>query len=81
VIAHADARNVVVELDVDGSLARLVVSDDGQGFGAGVRARRLAEGHLGLSLSEELARQSGGSLDVASSEGEGTRVELEVPRS
>jgi signal transduction histidine kinase len=81
VIAHADARNVVVELDVDGSLARLVVSDDGHGFGPGVREQRLAEGHLGLSLSEELARQSGGSLAVASSEGEGTRVELEVPQS
>ena len=28
---------------------------------------------------EELARQSGGHLEVSSSEGEGTRVELEVP--
>ena len=42
---------------------------------------RLAEGHLGLSLVEELARQSGGSLAISSHEGAGTRVELEVPSS
>jgi two-component system NarL family sensor kinase len=79
VIAYADARAVLVELSVDSSLARLVVSDDGRGFGPDVRVQRLAEGHLGLSLVEELARQSGGSLAVTSTEGEGTRVELEVP--
>jgi two-component system NarL family sensor kinase len=79
VIAYADARSVLVELSVDGSLARLVVSDDGRGFGPEVRAQRLAEGHLGLSLVEELAEQSGGVLGVTSSEGAGTRVELEVP--
>lgn len=64
---------------MDRSVARLVVSDDGRGFGPAVRAQRLAEGHLGLSLVEELALQSGGTLAVTSSEGEGTRVELEVP--
>jgi len=79
VIAYADARSVLVELGVDDSLARFVVSDDGRGFGPEVRAQRLAEGHLGLSLVEELARQSGGKLAVSSSEGAGTRVELEVP--
>jgi two-component system, NarL family, sensor kinase len=79
VIAYADATSLQVELTVDGDLARLVVSDDGRGFDAGMRDRRLAEGHLGLSLVEELARQSGGSLEISSSEGAGTRVELEVP--
>jgi signal transduction histidine kinase len=79
VVAYADARSVSVEVGVDGALARLVVADDGRGFGPGVREQRLAEGHLGLSLVEELARQSGGSLDVTSREGAGTRVELEVP--
>ena len=79
--AHADARNVAVELNADDSVARLLVSDDGRGFGPDVRAQRSAEGHLGLSLLEELARQSGGSLTVTSSQGLGTRVELEVPWS
>ena len=79
VIAYADAGSLRVELTVDDGVARLVVSDDGRGFDAAMRERRLAEGHLGLSLVEELARQSGGSLEISSSEGAGTRVELEVP--
>jgi signal transduction histidine kinase len=79
VIAYADADSLQVELRVEDGVARLVVSDDGRGFDPGMRTRRLAEGHLGLSLVEELARQSGGSLQVSSSEGEGTRVVLEVP--
>jgi signal transduction histidine kinase len=79
VVAYADAGSVVVRLGVEDSVTRLVVADDGRGFGPGVREQRLAEGHLGLSLVEELARQSGGSLAVTSGEGAGTRVELVVP--
>ena len=79
VIAYAQAQEVRVELTVVDGLARLVVSDDGRGFDPAIREQRLAEGHLGLSLAEELARQSGGNLAIRSSEGEGTRVELEVP--
>ncbi len=79
VIAYADAASLLVELRVADGVARLVVADDGRGFDPAVRAQRLAEGHLGLSLVEELARQSGGSLEIVSSDGGGTRVELEVP--
>ena len=79
VIAYADAAGVSVEVDVVDSTARLLVVDDGRGFGPDVRERRRAEGHLGLSLVEELARQAGGSLTVDSEEGAGTRVRLEVP--
>ena len=81
VIAYAEAGSLRVEVRVDDHAARLVVTDDGRGFTPEVRARRLAEGHLGLSLVEELARQSGGSLAISSREGAGTRVELEVPSS
>jgi two-component system, NarL family, sensor kinase len=79
VIAYADAKTVSVDVDVVDSTARLVVADDGRGFGPGVREKRRAEGHLGLSLVDELARQAGGSLTVDSHEGAGTRVRLEVP--
>jgi signal transduction histidine kinase len=78
VIAYADARSVRVELAAGPHEARLVVADDGRGFGPDARERRAAEGHLGLSLLEELAEQSGGRLVVRSSEGAGTTVELEV---
>jgi signal transduction histidine kinase len=79
VIAYADADAVSVELTVANGVARLVVADDGRGFDAATRLRRQAEGHLGLSLVEELAQQAGGAVEVISQEGSGTRVELEVP--
>jgi signal transduction histidine kinase len=79
VIAYADASTVSVEVDVVDSTARLLVADDGRGFGPDTREHRRAEGHLGLSLVEELAQQAGGSLTVDSREGAGTRVRLEVP--
>jgi signal transduction histidine kinase len=79
VIAYADATAVSVEVDVPDSTARLLVADDGRGFGADERQQRRTEGHLGLSLVEELARQAGGNLTVDSREGAGTRVRLEVP--
>ena len=79
VIAYADAGSLRVELTVEDGAVRLVVLDDGRGFDPERRERRLAEGHLGLSLVEELARDSGGSLTISSSVGAGTRVELEVP--
>jgi signal transduction histidine kinase len=79
VIAYAGAHTVAVEVDVVGSRARLLVADDGRGFAPEERERRRAEGHVGLSLVEELAQQAGGSLTVESAAGAGTRVSLEVP--
>jgi signal transduction histidine kinase len=79
VIAYADPTVVTVEVDVVDSTARLLVVDDGRGFAPAVRERRRTEGHLGLSLVEELALQAGGSLTIDSREGAGTRVRLEVP--
>lgn len=79
VIAYADATTVSVDVEVVDSSAHLLVADDGRGFGPGVRERRRTEGHLGLSLVEELARQAGGTLTVESREGAGTQVRLEVP--
>ena len=79
VIAYADASEVSVEVDVVDSTARLLVADDGRGFGPETREQRRAEGHVGLSLVEELAQQAGGSLTIDSREGGGTRVRLAVP--
>jgi signal transduction histidine kinase len=77
VIAYADARSLEVSLTV-AAVARLVIADDGRGFRPEQREQRREEGHLGLSLVEGLARQSGGELSITSAEGEGTRVELVV---
>jgi two-component system, NarL family, sensor kinase len=77
---HADARSVRVDLTrPDPETTRLVVTDDGRGFGPDERARRGEEGHVGLSLLESLVHQSHGRLAVHSEPGRGTTVELEVP--
>ncbi len=78
VLAHADAKTVVVELRASEGGARLVVADDGRGFTPETRARRVDEGHLGLSLLEDLVGQLGGRLVVRSAPGGGTTVELEL---
>ncbi len=79
VAAHSGATSVHLEVRRDGSVGRLVVTDDGRGFAPDDRARRGEEGHMGLSLLEELVAQAGGRLLIRSAPGAGTRVELEVP--
>ena len=54
---------------------RLVVEDDGRGFGA---SDMPADRH-GLVGMNERAKMLGGNLDVSSSPGAGTRVEVTVP--
>ena len=67
---HSGAHRV----DVVVTPSKLVVTDDGRGFDADERARRRAEGHVGLSLLEDLVAQSGGRLTVDSAPGRGTTV-------
>jgi two-component system NarL family sensor kinase len=75
---HSDAQSVAVRVSATADRVRLEVSDDGVGFSAAEREQRQAEGHVGLTLLEELANRRGGSLDVSSAPGEGTRFVLEV---
>jgi signal transduction histidine kinase len=80
VAAHAGARRVRVDVTCAPSgSTRLTVADDGRGFDAAQRASRAGEGHLGLTLLEELVAQAGGTLTVRSQPGAGTMVDLEVP--
>jgi signal transduction histidine kinase len=81
-LRHAAAGRVRVTLGpgATGSHGALVlrVSDDGRGFdpqARGLRARR-----LGLTSMHERAASLGGALTVTSAPGEGTTVELRVPR-
>ncbi len=58
---------------------RLIVRDDGEGFTPDAREQRGTEGHLGLTLLEEIVAQADGTLAVRSAPGAGTTVELELP--
>ena len=76
---HADARSVTVRASCADGRACLEVVDDGAGFASADRERRRAEGHVGLSLLEELAASRGGRLTVTSAPGDGTAFRIEVP--
>lgn len=76
---HAGARRVAVRVERLGGRVRLTVEDDGRGFEREERERRRAEGHVGLSLLEELVERNGGALHVSSRPQSGTTFTIEVP--
>ena len=79
VVAHAAATEVRVALDVDDGAVRLVVDDNGHGFSTDVLDARVDDGHLGLRSLAGLAADLGGSLEVRSAPGTGTRVQVSIP--
>ena len=75
-LRHASARSVEMSLDT-GDPVRLVVADDGVGFDLPATLRH--SHRLGLTSMRERAEALGGTLEVVTAPGAGTRVELEVP--
>jgi signal transduction histidine kinase len=79
VAAHAQAKNVKVDLATEDGSAILSVQDDGKGFSTADMERRRAEGHLGTAAIVELAEEAGGTLTIDSEPGRGTLVVLTLP--
>jgi PAS domain S-box-containing protein len=78
---HAGATevSVAVQWQADG-LVNIVLEDNGRGFDpAQVSARRSAGRGLGLAALNERARMLGGTLQVSSRPGAGTRVTVAIP--
>jgi signal transduction histidine kinase len=79
VMAHSDANHVDVSVTLQNSHAGLTIADDGRGFSAEDAEAAREDGHLGLRVLGDMARDAGGRLDIDSEPGRGTRVCLEVP--
>jgi signal transduction histidine kinase len=79
-LQHADASRVRVSILAAPAGGELVlrVDDDGRGFDPSARAVRSRR--LGLTSMNERAASLGGSLAITSVPGQGTTVELRVPR-
>lgn len=73
VLRHAGAESVEVELSAEGDMAHLSIVDDGCGA-------VLLAGN-GLTGMRERVEALGGSVEIASVPGEGTRLLLRVPRT
>jgi len=78
VARHANASHALVRLTRRGRALRMVIEDDGLGFDLDA-VRRSRESGLGLFGMEERLALVGGSLQVESAIGRGTRVSAEVP--
>ncbi len=72
---YAQANNVTVQLTTMPDQVHMVIADDGRGFDPA----SVDEGHFGLVGMTERARLLGGSLELCSNPGSGTRIEVMVP--
>jgi two-component system, NarL family, sensor kinase len=79
VMAHSEAGHVDVSVILENSHAGLTIADDGRGFTPAAADAAREDGHLGLRVLADMARDAGGRLDIDSEPGRGTRVLLEVP--
>ena len=76
--AHSGGRYARVLVRSDSASVRVLVEDDGAGFSL-PRGDGAPGEHIGLSVMRERARWLGGTLDIESEPGEGTRVALAFP--
>ena len=76
--AHSGGNFARVLVRSEAGSVRVLVEDDGAGFSMPPCDAAPGE-HIGLSVMHERARWLGGSLDIESEPGEGTRVSLAFP--
>ena len=75
---HADARNIALRVEGEGQDVVFVVEDDGRGFTSRQADAQREAGAMGLATMRERAASIGGSLEIRSVPGEGTRIALRV---
>jgi len=72
---YAQAQKVVIDVSSEQDVLLITMQDDGQGFDPNV----IPSGHYGLVGIRERMRLLGGSLEIQSSKGSGTRLEMSFP--
>jgi signal transduction histidine kinase len=78
VVRHARASQAVVALRRSGHDLELVVEDDGIGFNPDDLATS-GNAHIGLASIQERTQRMGGTLEVTTGEGKGTRLMVRIP--
>jgi signal transduction histidine kinase/ligand-binding sensor domain-containing protein len=76
VLKHASAKQVRIGMRVEGNELEVCVEDDGVGFDT---AKSAGVGHDGLANMARRMREAGGSIQVSSAVGRGTRITFRVP--
>ncbi len=75
---YAQATQVKVMVDLDDSQVRATVEDNGKGFDVEALMEEDGAAH-GLRINKDRLEQVGGSFEIESQPGEGTRVTFSVP--
>lgn len=75
---HAQAHGTEVCISVEGTMVRVTVEDDGVSFDPEA-ARPPGVRHYGLETMRERAESAGGTLQIQSAPGQGTRVVVRLP--
>ena len=78
-LRHSGAGNIELHLEYAADQLRIIVRDDGCGIDSKV-LRSGRDGHWGLSGMRERGERIGAKLKILSRVGEGTEVEVRVPR-
>jgi len=76
---HSHARHITATLHYGARQFRLTIADDGKGIEAATIEGKQPTNHFGLPGMRERAAVIGGQLDIRSTIGRGTEVELRVP--
>ena len=78
IVKHADADIIIFRCKMIEKSCVIDIEDDGQGFNVGLEEAK-AEKHFGLSLMRERVELLNGNIEIFSSEGEGTKIHIEIP--
>lgn len=75
-IKHAEASYILLELKIDAAVVRVIITDNGKGFDPQACSGGMG---YGLTTMRERAEKIGGTLEITSVSGQGTKVIVEVP--
>ncbi|MBR9860985.1 hypothetical protein GYB22_09625 [bacterium] len=74
-LTHSECDSIEIELKSDGTTAIISITDNGKGFDI----KQTEKAGIGLLTMRNRARSLNGTFDVSSSEGNGTRIEIQIP--
>jgi nitrate/nitrite-specific signal transduction histidine kinase len=75
---HSDAKQAWIKIDCQANRSLVTITDEGKGFDQSLVGRD-SQPHYGLQTMRERAESVGGSLQVVSQPGHGTRVVVTLP--
>jgi len=80
--AHANPSRLTISLNLDGNVAQAIIEDDGVGFDVDEAiAASEAQKTIGISTMMERVQMLGGTLNIESVFGRGTKVVIEIPQT